>query len=382
MDILYKEELDELINGSVDTCVSIYVPNEQTQTEFKQARVQYKNLLREAQARVAKEYPEVDREAMFEQANALQEDVNFWSQLGSSLAVFISPTFFRYHQLPIEVKEQLVVNHRFYLKPLLPMLTGDGRFYILGLSQNNLRFLGGSRHRITELALPEGVPHSFSEALRLDDEKQKTEFHQGRGSDRGSIFLGTGSAEDDHKTDIGRYFKAVDRGFHDFFRTRKAPLVLAGVEYLFPLYKAANTYQYLVDTGIKGNPEVLKPQELHDQAWPIVEPYFAKAQQEAIERYNLYDGSNPERASKTIEEIVSAAAYGRADTLFVAVDTEQWGTFNYETSKVELHPAPQPGDEDLLDLAAIQTLMHGGTVYALPADQVPEGAPMTAIFRY
>jgi hypothetical protein len=126
----------------------------------------------------------------------------------------------------------------------------------------------------------------------------------------------------------------------------------------------------------------LKPQELHDQAWPIVEPYFAKAQQEAIERYNLYDGSNPERASKTIEEIVSAAAYGRADTLFVAVDTEQWGTFNYETSKVELHPAPQPGDEDLLDLAAIQTLMHGGTVYALPADQVPEGAPMTAIFRY
>jgi len=45
---------------------------------------------------------------------------------------------------------------------------------------------------------------------------------------------------------------------------KKAPLVLAGVEYLFPIYQEANTYPDLVEEGITGNPENLKPEELHD----------------------------------------------------------------------------------------------------------------------
>src|SRR3954465_5646201 len=101
MDVLYKEELDELIEGEGEACVSIYIPSEQTQTEFKQERVVFKNLVREAQDQIAKEYAQTNSEAMFEPALALLEDTEFWSQLGSNLAVFISPTLFRYHELPI-----------------------------------------------------------------------------------------------------------------------------------------------------------------------------------------------------------------------------------------------------------------------------------------
>jgi len=47
-----------------------------------------------------------------------------------------------------------------------------------------------------------------------------------------------------------------------------------------------------------------------------------------------------------------------------------------------LHEEAKPGDEDLLDLAAVQTLLNGGTVYAVELEKVPDGASLAAVFRY
>ena len=59
-----------------------------------------------------------------------------------------------------------------------------------------------------------------------------------------------------------------------------------------------------------------------------------------------------------------------------------WGGFDPDTMSVDLHPEPEPTDEDMLDFAAIHTLLNGGTVYAVEPEQLPEQAPAAAIFRY
>jgi len=38
--------------------------------------------------------------------------------------------------------------------------------------------------------------------------------------------------------------------------------------------------------------------------------------------------------------------------------------------------------EDLLDLAAVQTILHGGTVYIMKPDEMGDHGPIAAIFRY
>jgi len=68
--------------------------------------------------------------------------------------------------------------------------------------------------------------------------------------------------------------------------------------------------------------------------------------------------------------------------LFVAIGIQKWGLFDSETDLVELHDKPMPDDEDLLDLAAIQTLLNRGTVYALTQEKMPENSTTAAIFRY
>ena len=167
-----------------------------------------------------------------------------------------------------------------------------------------------------------------------------------------------------------RYFRQIDQGLQDFLREEPAPLVLAGVEYLLPIYKEANTYPHLLGEGITGNPEGVSPEELHRQAWALVEPHFRQEQEKAAARYRQLAGTG--KTANDAREIVPAAYHGRVECLFVAVGRQQWGDYDPGTDQVSIHPEPQPGDFDVLDLAATQTLLQGGTVYAVEPAEVPD----------
>jgi len=49
---------------------------------------------------------------------------------------------------------------------------------------------------------------------------------------------------------------------------------------------------------------------------------------------------------------------------------------------VELHDQAAPGDEDLLDLAAARTFLNNGIMYTVRPEDVPDGTPLAAVFRY
>jgi hypothetical protein len=258
------------------------------------------------------------------------------------------------------------------------MLAPDGRFYVLALSQNRVRLLEGTRRTVNEVDL-EGVPQSLAEALRYDDPEPQLQFHTGtrapggRGGERPGVFHGQGVGHDDAKTDILRYFHQVDHGLRDWLGASQAPLVLAGVEYLHPLYREANSYPHLINGGIKGNPEDLRPEELQAQAWDIVRPIIVATREAAAERFRRLAGAADPQASDDLKEIVPAAHYGRVETLFVLLGRKQWGTFEPASGEVRLDSAPGPDREDLFD---------SGSVFAVPPDKMPTEAPVAAIFRY
>jgi hypothetical protein len=137
-----------------------------------------------------------------------------------------------------------------------------------------------------------------------------------------------------------------------------------------------------VEEGIEGNPEERSAEILHQRAWEIVHPLFTKAQQEATMQYQRLSNLKSEQASNNLGKIVSAAYGGRVETLFVAMSVQRWGMFDPQSSMVQLHEEAKPGDEDLLDFAAVQTILNRGTVYALEPEKMPEAALLAAVFRY
>lgn len=383
MDLLTNDELKTLLENQNKSSVSIFMPTYRTGRETQQNRIRLKNLLAEAEAGLTANglrAPEARR--LLEPAQSLLNDDDFWQHQSDGLALYLSPDLFRSYRLPAEFDELVVVTDRFHLKPLLPLLSGDGRFYILALSQNKVRVLRGTRYRIREME-PEGIPQGLAEALQYDEFRKQQQFHTksapGPGG-RQAIFHGQGGSTADEKKIILRYFQQIDKGLKDFLQTQEVPIVLAGVEYLHPIYREANSYPHLIDGGVTGNPEEMSAEELHERAWAIVKPYFEQAQQEAMRRYRQL--SDTDQISGDIREIVPAAYYGKVETLFVALENHQWGSFDPDSNTINLRQEAAPGDEDLLDSAAVQTLLYGGTVYAMGSEKMPDETRLAAVFRY
>lgn len=86
---------------------------------------------------------------------------------------------------------------------------------------------------------------------------------------------------------------------------------------------------------------------------------------------------NPRRT-----EAVGAACEGRVATLFVPAGVERWGKVDGGGRKVHVHKELQAGDEDLLDLATVQTFLQGGAVHVIPPERMPQGAEIGALLRY
>jgi hypothetical protein len=388
MDILTSDELRALTKKPEGSCVSIYMPTHRVGAEIQQDPIRLKNLLAEAEEHLlTRGLRTPEAKELLEPAGRLLQDGLFWQRQSDGLAIFLSPEAFRYYRLPFDFEELVIATDRFHIKPLLPLLSGDGRLYVLALSQNEVRLLQGTRYSVSDVDL-DGAPKSLAEALRYNDPEKRFQFHTstitpgGKGQ-RPAIFHGHGVASaDDPKDYILRYFHRVDEGLRDLLRDEQAPLVLAGVDYLFPIYREANTYPHLVDEGIEGNPEELRAEELHERAWAIVQPLFLAAQKEAVVRYRQLAGAGSEQASNDLKEVVPTAYHGRVETLFVAVGLQQWGTFDPATNAVQLHREVKPGDEDLLDFAAVHTLLNGGIVYAVGPEKVPGEAALAAVFRY
>jgi len=115
-----------------DPCISMFLPIHRAGMETQQDRLRLRNHIRAAENRLLlDDLRSTQIEHLLQPMRALFEDEQFWLHPGDGLALFRSPDVFRTYWLPTSLKEQVVVTDHFYLKPLLPFIVDDERFYIL-----------------------------------------------------------------------------------------------------------------------------------------------------------------------------------------------------------------------------------------------------------
>lgn len=394
MNIFTKQDLDllmqqETIGQSIS--ISIFMPAFRAGADAQQGPSRLKNLVREAEKRLNKAgLREITTSKILAPVQDLINDNFFWQNQSDGLAIFSSLQSFRYYRLPIHFKELVIVGSRFYIKPLFSLITEDGRFYILVVSQKVIKLLQCTRFGYNELPLPERVPTSLAEAMKYEDLDRSSQFygHVGETGYHGHIgteAIGTAmishgrTVVQENKDRILRYFRDIDRGLKEILRDENAPLLFSGVDYLFPIYRQANSYQNLMDTFIPGNPDKTATQAIHKIAWDIISPIYKQGKVVALAKYRRLAGTG--FTSVDPSAIINSSIHGKVDTLFVDEEHKLWGTFDSESLNIIMHKEPEPYDEDLIGIAVANTIKSRGSVYIVKKEELPDITPVAAILR-
>jgi len=379
MKLPFRNELQDLLRQNGGPCVSLFMPTYRTSgAERRQGAVHLEKLLGKAlQALIERGLRRPEAQEFLAAPRALAADTTYWQNgLADGLAVFVSQKLFREYKVPVLLDEKLFVDDRFHVTPLLPLFSGDTRFYILALSQNQVRLLEGNRHEVHELE-PKGLPKNIIDALQRVEpiELRPGNFHDDRHDQ-----LGHGSGQEHVHQRLVRYFREIDVNLLNLIGGDQAPLVLAGVERNIAIYRQVSSYKKIPDGFIDANPELMSPKQLHAEALAIVEPFFQK--QEEIARHQIEKLGGSDRVSTDPAVIVTAAQNGRIDTLFLRKGMQLWGSFDQAQNQTRLHPRKENGDLELASVAAEQTFANGGAVFFCDGDHVPRDTPMTALLRY
>lgn len=380
--------LKELMTADARPAVSIYMPTVMAGPEVQQNRIRLGNLLTQAEERLtAAGTRAAEARRLLEPARGLQKSQDFSYQQSHGLALFLAPGLCRPVKVPLTFDETVIVADRFHVKPLLPLFARDGRFLILSLSLGRVRLFEASKFGLSELAA-EDIPASIDEVLARTDFQDAVHFHPTGPTPTTSDpatpkFHALGRSPEDYKKDeVLAFLRRVNAAVTDTLADTDAPLVLAANDQLQGHYREFNKYHALAEPGLAVNPDALRDEDLHQQAYAVAAPLFVQRRREAEDHFAALAGDNDPRAVTDLATIVPDASFGRLDVLFAAGDAEVWGRYDEANAKVELHEERRDGDEDLIDRAVVEGLGTRAFVFVLPREDMPGRAAVAAIRRY
>ena len=161
--------------------------------------------------------------------------------------VYYRTVCWNHFRVPLSLVETVVVNRRFQVKPLLPLIGVNDQYFVLALSQNRVRFLEGRQFGMQEVKV-NGLPKDMAQALNIDFRERPSMAHAApRGSRENTRpwCHSLGGDREPAKDELTQYFRAVDAALRDSLREQRAPLILAGVQYLLPIYREVSSYAHI-----------------------------------------------------------------------------------------------------------------------------------------
>jgi hypothetical protein len=383
-DALTREELKEILTTE-GPCVTVLIPFEEAQRPRKQEHVRLKHGVAEAERRLT--VAGVSQEEIRNLLQPLRDFAADWEPddaRGGGIAILRSRDLFRVIRLSSPLQESVAVGSHFEIRPFLREFEAHRPFCILALAQKNVRMLRCTDHSSEEVPLPRDVAKdldSWGQFSQPDHNLlNKSTAGPSAGTSKG-ILQSTNTDRDDKDEYLLHFYKQIDRGVNEVLRREQAiPVVPAGVDYELALYHRVSTYPYLLRDGVHGAPDGLKGGEMHKRALELVRSQLDPGLERALSLYD--DNISLGRAAHQVNQVVRCAFEGRVCHLLLADGASQMGNFDDATQRVKQHGSFVPGDEDLLNAAALQTILHGGEVYLVPKEIVPGNSVIAAVLRY
>lgn len=361
--------------------LSLYQPTHRRRPENQQDAIRFRNLVKALEDSLRRMHPAADVRELIGPFQALVDDWPFWNHAQHGLAVLGARGFFRVYKLLRPVPELAIVAESFHLKPLLRIVQSADRFHVLAVNRQAARMFEGNRDALREIEMAPGA-RTLAEALGEEHTEPHTTVASYGGPGGGlAKHHGHGSRKDEAGIDTERYFRAVDRVVLEHHsRPSALPLVLATLPEHQSPFRSVSQNPFLLEEGLPGDPWALDTEDLRARAWQVVEPqYLAKLAGHA-ERFHA--ARTKGLGSDDLKAAAHAAHAGRVATLLIEAESIVPGRIDDETGDIRPADVAHPDVNDVLDDVAELVMRAKGDVVVVPADRMPTGTGIAAIYRF
>lgn len=214
-------------------------------------------------------------------------------------------------------------------------------YLILSVSKSHAQLFEVKGDDIRPIAV-EGMPTSKADAWK--------------GMEREDLRMG-GSPKEVEEQEEDKYMHMIASSVQTLVHEAHLPLVFAGVEEEYGMFKKFDASKMLVDDYIQGSPDQLHMKELKEKADPIVKTHLMTMNEKHLDEYGNLQGTG--RTSTDRDLIMESAKNGKVDLLLV-----------------------EDGSEGDIQDVASHVWAHRGRVLLIEAAKMPEGAKMAAVLRY
>ena len=392
-----RGDLETLMSAAPATGVSIFMPTHRRGREVRQGPIRLGNLIRSARKLLLSAgLPAAEADAVLAPASQLVDDDDFWQHQNHGLALFFNATGMWTFRVPLPMTEQVVVGPRFHIRPLLPLLAADGRFQVLTMTAGKVRLFEASRYDLHEVH-NDRLPASLAEEMGpfdsgnefANDYENPVQASPVARPRTGSIDISNAQVYGDSpaewtKARLVEFTRRVAASVDALSAADPVPVVLVAGSEIGGHFSGFTTLGTLLAGAIETNPAAMDDEQLHEAAYAIARPVLNADRAKAIDRFEALLGAGDAHVATGTDDVVRAAQEGRVDTLLLPIEGLSPGQGEPDTNQVgpaDDTQAPGFAAPDLLDIAVVQTLHHGGHLHL----RGEVGSPLPevgAILRY
>lgn len=375
---------DDVLLSPVDWAVSIYLPLDPATTDERAHLDRLEALFKQCdEALRDRGADKRTRARILGPGREAAAQLDFREHRPPAIAMFMSRDFARAFELPHPVHEEATVGHRFVVRPLVPLING-GAFFVLALNQTRGRLLecydGGWVDRT-----PEALRHPPDVARQTDYQPTAAGNPVAPHRRPSANVVGSHSYEmpdEVRKAEILETLQRISSALEATLKDDQRPVILIADTSIAGHFRKLTHVHQLAAEGVSVNPNGLGNDKLVKMARALYHPPQDSERSEVLDRVNARAQSGEGPVAVRLDDVVSAAHYGRVDAAIVSVDDRVWGHFDDATGTVAVHERAERDDDELINEAVAETLLKGGRVYHQDRRALPRRSYAIALLRY
>lgn len=381
MNKITTETINTLLTHQDGNVLSIYMPTHSTPTppNISENQTRFKNLIRRGFEALGSVGDKRKLEILERQLEQKIDDLPFWHDMCSSLAIFADEDGYRLYHLPIEIAEQVYVGDTYDVIPLLQLKSLNRPYYVFALAQHEPKLLHGDLYGLEPVDI--SFPESMEVALNIDEMFiNSNTIRAGSGSMKTSPH-GQGDSQEAGGEERLMYFRILDKRIAESSKIDKTvPILIAATDSEAGDFRAISKLPNLLGRHLGGNRTKENLHELHMAATALIMDETVEPEiRQIAELYQKSVGA--ERATNDVAAIERAAREGRVGTLILSALNRSRDSIGNRLKETFVEEIKGERKQKILTLIG-DVVRTGGSIELFPRQLMPEQVTVAAVYRY